>query len=181
MLFLHPFLCIISSIFMMVIVDTQKCPPCKDREKWLSTSGKLRYWSLTGTTDLQPVLPVQDRYYRSGLRLLGPRWKLPELCGTGLRPVLPIQELVLPVRVETSLSSPKTPKVVRYRSETGTTDPRPVLPVRDRYYRSEIGTTGPRSVLPVDAIPVPNLIFGSQTGWTPNRFWAIFWHGKLGE
>ena len=22
-------------------VDTQKCPPCKDREKWLSTSGKL--------------------------------------------------------------------------------------------------------------------------------------------
>ena len=87
---------------------------------------------------------VFDRYYRS------------EAGTTGSRSVLPIW-------AETSRSSLKTPRVVRYRSTTGTTDPRTgttgpgwdfsvfaensqssAVPVWDRYYRSEIGTTGRR-------------------------------------
>ena len=136
MLFLHPFLCIISSIFMMVIVDTQKCPPCKDREKWLSTSGKLRYWSLTGTTDLKPVLPIWAETSRSSLKT--PRVvRYRSATGTtDPRTGTTSPRSELPVRVETSLCSLKTPRVVRYRSETGTTDSRPVLSVRDRYYQS---------------------------------------------
>jgi len=54
---------------------------------------------------------VFDRYYRS------------EAGTTGSRSVLPIW-------AETSRSSLKTPRVVQYRSATGTTDPR-------------TGTTGP--------------------------------------